>query len=74
MTDEDFKEYVLYCVDAEDFPPDAYSSEDMCKSCKYFELFGEECPCFLSISCIGYDDKGNNIVVACGSYDKKQKY
>ena len=70
---EDFKNYVLYGVEGEDFPLEAYSNENMCKSCKMFELFGGNCPCFLSISCIGYDDKGNNIVVACGSYEKTNK-
>ena len=70
MTDEDFANYVLYGVDAEDFPPEAYSNEDICKSCKFFELFGGGCPCFQAISCTGYDNKGNHIVVACGSYEK----
>ena len=69
MTDEDFQEYVLYGVDGEDFTPEAYSSENICTSCKFFKLFGGGCPCFLAISCIGYDDKGNNIVVACESYE-----
>ena len=73
MTYEDFKEYVLYGVDGEDFPPEAYSCEDMCKSCKFFKYFGGNCPCFLSISCIGYDDKGNKIVVACNSYEQINK-
>ena len=73
MTEEDFAEYVLYGVNGEDFPPDAYSCKNMCKSCKFSELFGDACPCALNISCIGYDDKGNNIVVACSSYDNKQK-
>ena len=67
MTDE---EYILYGVDAEDFPLEAYSCENICKSCKFFELFGEYCPCALNISCVGYDDKGSRIVVACGSYEK----
>ena len=70
MTEEDFKEYVLYCVDAEDYPPDAYYCTNICRSCKYFDIFGEYCPCALSITCIGYDDKGNQIVAACSSYDK----
>ena len=70
MTDEDFAEYVLYCVDAEDFPPEAYSCENICTSCKYSEIFGEYCPCAQAISCIGYDDKGNYIVAACGCYEK----
>ena len=70
MTDEDFKNYILYGVDAEDFPPEAYSCENICTSCKFFELFGEDCPCALNISCIGYDDKGNYLVAACGSYEK----
>ena len=73
MTDEDFKNYVLYGVDAEDFPLEAYSSEDMCKSCKFFDYFGEYCPCALNITCIGYDDKGNYLVAACGSYEKNKK-
>ena len=71
MTEEDFKEYVLYCVNAEDFLPEAYSCEDICKSCKFSALFGEYCPCALNITCFGYDDKGNHIVVACGSYDRE---
>ena len=70
MTDADFKEYVLYGVDGEDFPPESYSCEDICKTCKYFELFGEYCPCALHITCVGYDDKGNPITAACGSYEK----
>lgn len=70
---EDFKNYVMYCVDAEDFPPESYSCGDVCKSCKYFELFGEQCPCALNISCTGYDDKGNKIVVSCNSYEQTNK-
>ena len=70
MIDEDFANYVLYGVDAEDFPLEAYSCENICTSCKFFELFGEYCPCALNITCIGYDDKGNNIVAACGCYEK----
>ena len=70
---EDFKNYVMYCIDENAFPLEAYSSENICTSCKFFELFGDACPCALSISCIGYDDKGNKIVAACSSYDKKQK-
>lgn len=73
MTHEDFEEYVLYCVDEEDFPPDyeVCSCEDICKSCKFFELFGEDCPCALSITCMGYDDKGKQIVASCSSYEKR---
>ena len=70
MTDEEFANYILYGVDADDFSVEAYSCENICKSCTYFEYFGEYCPCALSISCVGYDDKGNHIVVACGSYEK----
>ena len=72
---EDFKNYVMYCIDENDFPPDyeICRCENICTSCKFFELFGDACPCALSISCIGYDDKGNKIVAACSSYDKKQK-
>ena len=71
MTDEeDFKNYVLYGVDGEDFSLDSYSYENICTSCKFFELFGEYCPCALNITCIGHDDKGNYIVVACGCYEK----
>ena len=72
MTDEDFANYVLYGVDGEDFTPEAYSNEDICKSCKFFELFGEYCPCALNITCLGYDDKGSHIVVACGCYDNNK--
>ena len=71
MTDEDFKNYVLYGVDGEDFTPEAYSSEDICKSCKFFALFGEYCPCALNITCMGEDNKGNYLVAACRSYEKK---
>ena len=71
MTDEDFEEYVLYGVDGEDFTPEKYSSEDICKSCKFSSLFGEYCPCALNINCIGHDDKGNDIVAACGSYERR---
>ena len=70
MIDEDFAAYVMYGVDGEDFPPESYSCEDLCTSCKFFKLFGGNCHCFQAISCIGYDNKGNNIVAACGSYDK----
>ena len=70
MIDEDFANYVLYGVDEEDFALEKYSSEDMCKSCTLFALFGEYCPCALHITCFGYDDKGNNIVAACGCYEK----
>ena len=70
MIDEDFANYILYGVDGEDFTPEKYSSEDMCKSCKFFELFGEYCPCALNITCFGYDDKGSHIVAACGCYEK----
>ena len=72
-SEEDFANYVLYGIDGEDFPPEAYSSENICKSCKYFELFGEYCPCALNITCIGYDDQGNKIVAACGSYEQTNK-
>lgn len=70
MTSEDFANYVLYGIDGEDFISEAYSSEDICKSCKFSELFGKYCPCALNISCIGYDDKGNKIVAACSSYEQ----
>ena len=70
MTEADFELYVLYGVNGEDYPPEAYSCADMCKSCKFSTLFGAYCPCALNISCIGHDDKGNQIVVACGSYEK----
>ena len=70
MLDEDFENYVLYDVDGEDFTPEVYSCEDICKSCKLFEYFGEYCPCALNITCIGYDDKGNYLVAACRSYEK----
>ena len=33
MSDEDFEAYVLYGIDEEDFLPDYYSCEDICKSC-----------------------------------------
>ena len=72
-SEEDFANYVLYGIAGEDFPPESYSCEDICKSCKFSELFGEYCPCALAISCIGYDDKGNKIVAACGSYEKTNK-
>ena len=72
MTDEEFATYILYGVDAEDFLPENYSSENICTSCKFFELFGEYCPCASNITCIGYDDKANYIVVACGSYEKNK--
>ena len=71
MTDEEFANYILYGVDAEDFSLDCYSCENICTSYKFFELFGEYCPCALNITCIGYDDKGNYLVAACGSYEKK---
>ena len=67
---EDFKNYVMYCINENDFPPESYSCENMCKSCKFSELFGEYCPCALNITCIGYDDKGGCIVAACGSYEQ----
>ena len=70
MTDEEFANYVLYGVDAEDFPLEAYSYESICTSCKFFEVFREYCPCALNITCIAYDDKANYIVAACGSYEK----
>ena len=73
MTEEDFENYILYGVDGEDFTPDAYSYENICTSCKFSELFGEQCPCALNISCLGYDDKGGYIVVACGSYVQTNK-
>ena len=57
----------------EDFPLEAYSCEDICKSCKFFEYFGEYCPCALNISCIGYNDKAIHIVVACDCYEKNFK-
>ena len=69
MSEEDFEAYVLYGIDGEDFLPDYYSCEDICKSCKFFEIFREKCPCALSITCVGYDDKGKQIVAACSSYD-----
>ena len=49
---------------------EAYSCEDICKSCKFSALFGEYCPCALNITCIGYDDKGSPRVVAWGSDEK----
>ena len=70
MTDEDFANYILYGIDGEDFSPEAYASENICKSCKFFEYFGEYCPCASNITCFGYDDKGNYLVAACGSYEK----
>lgn len=72
MSDEDFEAYVLYCIDGEDFLPDYYSCENICLSCKFFEIFGEQCPCALSITCIAHDDKGKQIVASCSSYDNKQ--
>ena len=38
MTDEDFERYVLYGVDGEDFPPEAYSVEVMRKSVDIMEI------------------------------------
>ena len=72
MTDEDFERYVRYGVDGEDFKPEAYSCENICTSCKFFELFGDACPCALNITCIGYDDEGKQIVAACSSYDNNK--
>ena len=72
MTDEEFTNYVLYGVDGEDFTPEAYSCENICTSCKFFELFGDACPCALNITCIGYDDEGKQIVAACSSYDNNK--
>ena len=66
-----FYHYVMECIDDEDFPPDyeICRCEHICTSCKFFELFGEECPCALAITCIGYDDKGKQIVASCSSYE-----
>ena len=73
MTEDDFEKYVLYGVDGKDFTPEFYSCENLCTSCKFSELFGEYCHCALNISCIGHDDKGNQIVAACGSYEQTNK-
>ena len=66
-----FYHYVMECIDEEDFPPDyeVCSCEDICKSCKFFEIFGEGCPCALAITCMGYDDKWKQIVASCSSYE-----
>ena len=37
--------------------------ENLCETCKQNEL-----GCYMTPSAIGYDDKGNKIVVACNSY------
>ena len=68
-----FYHYVMECIDDEDFPPDyeICMCEHICTSCKFFELFGEGCPCALSITCMGYDDKGKQIVASCSSYEKR---
>lgn len=68
-----FYHWVMECVDDEDLPPDneICSCEDLCKSCAWEKRFGEgECPCFMGIDRIGYDDKGNNIVASCHYYEK----
>ena len=66
-----FYYYVMECIDDEDLPPDneVCMCEDLCKSCKFFEIFGEGCPCALAITCMGYDDKGKQIVASCSSYE-----
>ena len=62
----------MECIGDEDLSPDneVCMCEDICKSCKFFELFGDGCTCVLSITCMGYDDKGKQIVASCSSYEK----
>lgn len=67
-----FYYWVMECVD-DDLPPDneICSCEDLCKTCAWQKMFGEgECPCFMGIDRIGYDDKGNYIVASCHCYEK----
>lgn len=67
-----FYYWIMECVDDEDLPPDneICSCEDLCKTCAWQKMFGE-CPCFMSIDRIGYDDKGNYIVASCKDYKNK---
>ena len=72
MDNDYFYEYVMECIDLQGSNEELFSVQHLCDTCSnnLHSECGDDCYFWMDIKSTAHDDKGNNIICSCDSYNK----